>query len=128
MPSDRSFILIILIALLAASLTGCGHWKPDRWDALELGMAGALVVSTAIDYGQTSKIARNSDQYVELNPILGRHPSQDLINVYFPVGLAVELGIAHILPHPWRKSWLGLTLGGEITCVIHNHSQVGLDP
>ena len=91
------FLLFLLLIL-----PGCAHLKVDKWDAVEIGEAAALTVLMAIDHGQTSMIVRNPDRYREMNPIMGEHPSQATVNIFFPAALAFKLGVAHFLPSEWR--------------------------
>lgn len=119
-----SWPLIILLLLL---LPSCAHLKIDSWDRIELGEAAILTALMVIDYGQTSKISRNPDQFHELNPVLGEHPNQGAVNTYFPIAWAFKLAVAHFLPHDWRKVWLAVWIGESAMCVGHNANR-GLGP
>lgn len=60
------------------------HWIPCV--VLEL----AALLTLGLDWYQTVRIQRAG--HVEVNPIMGRHPSDGVIAAYFLACLAVELG------------------------------------
>ena len=117
----------LLSLILMLSITGCAHIQVDKWDAVEVGEAVALTGLMVVDVIQTSQIVRNPDLYHEINPILGEHPTQGAVNLYFVLSLAFKLSIAHFLPHPWRKAWLGLWIFESAT-TVQNNSRIGLRP
>ncbi len=65
-----------------------------------------LVFALVIDWRQTLRIARNPLTHAELNPIIGRHPTERRVNVYFAVVTAISIAgtliAARIVPEgPW---------------------------
>ena len=63
---------------------------------------GIFTALTALDMSQTLKIAREPDRYHEHNPILGNHPSESDVLIYFGVTWAAQTALVHILPSDYR--------------------------
>lgn len=74
-----------------------------------------------IDWGQTLDIADKPDEFREVNPILGEHPSKGRVNTYFALASLAKLGITHILPSKYRKWWLGFNIAVSGYCVGNNY-------
>jgi len=96
-----------LLALLVA-LPGVG-----KAAALETAYLSLL----AADYLQTRWIADNS---YELNPILGRHPSQAKVRNYFLGVAAGSLAVLEVLPSDKRRVALICMVGLEGATVARN--------
>jgi len=79
----------------------------DKWTKAEIGLQTLSTSLQIIDWGQTLDIADKPDQYSEINPIVGEHPSRGRVNTYFAVSVLSNILIAHLLPSTWRKVWLG---------------------
>lgn len=77
------------------------------------------------DWAQSRNVAANGLNYIEMNPLMGRHPSVDTVDVYF-IGTATVLGLAtHYLPSKWRKRLLtGWVVVGGIS--VGNNINVGV--
>ena len=91
----------------------------DKWDKTEIGMEIAYIGLHIVDWGQTLNIARD-DSLHEHNPALGRHPKTSQVNAMFAAGLILQPIIAHVLPHNWRKAWIGSGIILEAGCVGNN--------
>ncbi len=111
------FTLIILFGAPASAV--------DKWDRTDCILLGTMVAAEIIDWRQTRRIAEQPDRYWEINPLIGRHPSQDRVDQYFLISAVVKVGIAHVLPSQWRKIWLGIMAAGSVGCVLYNNS-IGL--
>lgn len=136
----------------------------DPWDTTDKVLAGTLIVSNVMDWAQTRYLSRHpssgrvskhvydkdgnlvyeSHNYtwggVENNPILGENPSTTKVDIYFPLWIIFQLGVAHVLPDaynvkdddswikkiPLRKAWLGGMTIWSIHTVVHNNS-IGLE-
>jgi hypothetical protein len=79
--------------------------------------------------------ARNPDQYFEYNPLLGEHPSEGRVNVYFIGWAILHPIITDILPREKtllgvqampRAFWQNISLVVSGACVINNFS-IGLN-
>jgi len=117
-PRMRTIFLIILILLLVYSPIHAA----DKWDKMDYSLLAASSVLKVIDWQQTRYIANNPDRFYEQNPILGKHPSETEVNLYFVASYAGQVIIAHYLPSKYRKCWLGLWIGMSGRNSIHNNS------
>ena len=117
------YLLILLL------LSGCSTWSTQ-----DIVMESTWQALHVIDWQQTLNVADNPDQYYELNPFIGKHPSRGKVNSsmgLYAVGHAV---ITHYIPRGWqcwklpcRTYWQGITLGTKAGIVYWNYS-VGLGP
>ena len=79
----------------------------------------------ALDYLQTLTIARNPDKWHETNPILGPHPPEEGVNLWFLI-VAVVSCIAYWYFADWRMlSIAGVAVEGYY--VVRNH-RLGIRP
>jgi hypothetical protein len=91
----------VIVAILTLSMLGCVETKP--WTKTELTMAAWAAVATAVDMSQTFQI-KDHPGMSELNPVIGPHPSDTTIAIWFPLTAAVGSVIAHYGPN--AKVWL----------------------
>lgn len=121
-------------------LTGCGNVRP--WTKTELALAGTALLVMCIDWGQTRDI-KNHPGYHEVNKILGKHPTDQRINLYFPITIALggliahygPDGLAYVMPGPWqepvrkwfRSAWLGGWTVNEAYWIKRNYD-LGIKP
>ena len=92
----------------------------DTWDRTEKGLLIASTVAMVVDWRQTVYIANHPGRYWECNPILGRHPSEREVNLYFVGAVIGKIIVAHILPSKWRKIWLTGMMVVSVGCVGNN--------
>lgn len=88
----------------------------DTTDWVMLSTYGVLDI---IDHKQTSKI--DDKNMEELNPLLGKHPSQRKINQAFIIGGLAFLGAACYIENPYRKWFLSGALGAKGITVYWNY-------
>ena len=100
----------LLLVILILSLSACVETKP--WTKTELAFGIAAGATTAADWSQTREISLHPDRWLEMNFIMGAHPSLQTVDHYFIVTSLIGLAIAHygpnvadILPESWRKPW-----------------------
>ncbi len=121
-------IAVILMALLLVSCSSVSYkWtKSDK-----IGQIMALTALTA-DWMQTKYIATHGNEYREMNPILGEHPSKGQVNAYFAGLAAFNVGASMILPSKIvinddivfkpRLMWQTSTFLGHGYAVISNYN------
>lgn len=109
----------ILVCLL---LCGCAT---DPWTRNQKIMYGASLGLKAIDYGQTLDIASKPEEYDEINPMIGEHPSRGRVTSYFIGSTIVHTLISHVLPTKYRTTWLLSSIVVSAYLVNHNYS-IGL--
>lgn len=102
---------LLCVAILL--LSGCASWTPQ-----EKMLGGFSCLAAAADGYTTIRFLNNPDNY-EMNPILGKHPSDTEVIMYMITSQFIALTIAHFLPQ--YRSWI---LGGKTTVnlgfAIHN--------
>jgi len=83
-------------------------------------LEGAPPTLLGLDWLQTSYIASHPKEFAELNPILGKHPSQADVNRYF-VATMLLYGLGRMfLPDPWDKRMRDATIYVQAPNVARN--------
>jgi len=70
-------------------------------------------------------ITAHPDKRAEINPVLGKHPSREKVNIYMGVGALAHMGVSHLLVTVWPKAvpyWEYVTIGGTLACDVNNLS------
>ncbi|HUC01523.1 MAG TPA: hypothetical protein VMA75_01300 [Candidatus Paceibacterota bacterium] len=94
------------------------------WTVSDGILEGTLLALGAVDCVQTLEASGSSSQYVELNPILGSHPSKGSVFAYFGGMGAAQVGVSAIL-HRRTRRWETLAfLGMETYAVIGNSGAI----
>ena len=118
--THKAIYALILICIVTASCAN-RHWTKE--DTYRQGAATALL---AIEWVQTKDLGnRYNEGYFETNPGLGKYPSQDEIDQCFAMVALGSLGIAYILPDPYRKYFQVFYIGYESNQIRHNR-EIGL--
>jgi hypothetical protein len=93
-----------------------------QWTSEQKTLAGVALVATAIDYGQTRFIAKNTWTQHETNPFMARYPSMGSVNTHFIVlPIAAYLILDNISSE--NRTWaLRMISAVEIGFVAHNYS------
>jgi len=103
------------------------------WDKEDTVMQVAVVSLLLADMSQTLYISDHGDEYRELNPILGEHPSKNEVYTYFALGIIAHTAISYLIekipfienPKKWRRIWQGsfiIVEGG----VVARNSMIGI--
>lgn len=112
---SRMAALTALVALLAAPAHGA-----DPWSARDVALQATYTALHVMDWGQTRYIATHPERHFERNPLLGRHPHKDKVDLYFAGTLVAHTVVTHLLPKEWRPWWQGVTIALEGSCVGWN--------
>ena len=75
-----------------------------------------------IDMMQTIEIVQHDDLYYETNPILGKHPQQHEVIIYFMLRGYSHYRITQWLPEKFRMPWLTISVLPQIPIIEHNHN------
>ena len=110
----KSTILFLFIALL---FTSCASPRP--WTKQEKIAAGFFLLAHSADAITTSQLTDNGNY--EINPILGKHPSDTKISVYFSLTAIGALIVSHFNPD-FRKPLLYGYGALNAGLAIHNYS------
>ena len=102
--------IIYILMLFSLSITPAigSEWsKQDTYREL------AWTAILALDYKQTLTIVNDPSKYEEYNPLLGKHPSQRKVEIYFASCAIIHPIISYYLPPQYRKWWQYITIGVE---------------
>jgi len=114
-------ILPATLALLLL-LPSCATLKPhpEPWDKTDKILAAYFIVGHTADAYTTERCLDHPDRFYEKNRILGKHPKDHEIVVYFSVTGVGALLIAHLYPEirPWL---LGAYGSVGFYCAHHNY-------
>jgi hypothetical protein len=97
------------------------------WTSEDVYRQMAFITVSAIDWRQTQRIANSPEKWRELNPVLGEHPTQKRVNVYFFSAIVAHTVIAALLPKECRKNWQYFWTGAQGAAVSWNYRQ-GIKP
>jgi len=102
------WVTVAILALLLFS--SCAYIKPNprSWTMEEKQAAVYSIVGHALDAYTTEKFLENPCTY-EKNPILGKHPKDGEIIVYFAATEIIALTVAHFWP--WTRKPLLFSYG-----------------
>jgi hypothetical protein len=90
-----------------------------EWSATDRALLVSAYAAELADYGLTMDIKRHPGLR-ELNPILGAHPSDAKVTVYFAGAAAATWALASALPPVYRAAYLGGVVVVECAIVAHN--------
>ncbi len=119
--------LFVLIVFLCCT-TQQAHAQRLDWWTKDDTTNNLLVASNSlilIDWAQTREIADN-DNYYEVNPHLGRHPSSGDVNRYFLGSLALHNLIGAMLPRRLKRYYYGSQFAYRLS-IVGNNAQIGID-
>lgn len=108
-------VAAVLILCLAASPTFAEDWTTV--DTTRQAVYSALHVA---DWLQTRYIAQHP-AYYETNPILGKHPSVSIVDLYFVGTLIAHAVVSNLLEGKYRHIWQYATTALEATMVGNNY-------
>ena len=110
----------------------------DPWTWGDTAAEAAYLTLHALDWGQTNDIVspiawhklpgggawREQKTYHETNPFLGHNPSRGRVATYFLSTAGLHVGLARVLPAPWRRAFQVGTIGLE-GWVVGRNAQMG---
>lgn len=112
--------LLLLLGIILFSDAKADDWtkadtiRQTTWTALHIA-----------DMGTTLDISRNCDKYIELNPILGKCPSQEKVVGFFLLTGWLHYEVSQLLSPKDRKIWQYITIANTGYWVQNNLS-IGL--
>jgi len=116
---------LISIVILLIAFPACAA---DQWSKQDIALEITWLAVHAVDWAQTRYIADHPGTYYEQNPVFGKHPSTDKVDLMFLTGALVHIGITHFLPADYRPYFQSGTIGLSLMCIINNKSKgIGLN-
>lgn len=119
----RYFAGVLALSIL---FSGCASLRPSQrtWTKEEK-LAGAFFVAGRLaDAYTTERCLDYPERFYEMNPLLGRHPSDKKLVVYFSLTTAFALTAAHFFPDLRYPILLG---GGGLGFGLAYHNKRLLD-
>lgn len=118
--------IVLIFSLAFWLLVGC-IYESSAEDAplVQDPLLWTAEATLAADWLQTRQIALHPEKYYEINPLIGPHPSQGLVNSYFALCALAEYKSASYLPKREREWFLLALTSMEASYVAHNW-RVGL--
>jgi hypothetical protein len=107
-----------LLLALSLTVTPC-----DDWSTGQLVAEGTVVAAMAEDYHQTLQF-KHYPALHEVNPLLGKYPSDTKIKRYFGSALVGQIALADLLGSSNRSLFLGGVLILEIGTVASNRHKL----
>jgi len=109
----------VSILLFFFVLMGCA--TPTEWTKGDKIAAGYFLLGHTADFLTTERNLDGTDtfSFYEMNPILGKHPSDTELMFYVSLSAIGGLMIAHFCPK-YRKLMLGAYGTANWGCAIHN--------
>jgi len=91
----------------------------DSWSTTDKSLFVAHTALVVADWGQTRYISQHPDQFEEMNPILGPHPSQRNVDLFFLTQLVGSYYLIDYFKNDRTSILIGLTVVRGAT-VQHN--------
>jgi hypothetical protein len=136
MPAKSFSVRVIRdSAIMATVFATWAVFRCSSWTAAEIAREAAWEGLNTIDNRQSVQAARQPDHYRELNPILGEHPTEKALNLYFTAWVLLHPAITHALAREKtifgiqtrpRALWQNISLSVSGGCVANNFG-IGLN-
>lgn len=110
--------------LLALTLLTGYAQAADPFTKGQVAGIAALGLVTYQDYKQTLDIKNHPGMY-EVNPLLGRHPSDERVRNYFVGASLTTLAVLYVMPSKYRKYVIVGGLAMELS-VTQGNKRLGL--
>lgn len=111
-----------VICLLLFFANNCfADWKD--WSDSDKGMFVASTVAITADWMTTRYYSNHKNEFptaYESNPILGKYPSSDKVDVYFVAMIVSNYYIADWVPKEYRGFYLGIRTGAHASAAMGN--------
>jgi len=108
-------VLGLLYLMLNSSASMAASWGQNDSQRQWL-----YLTAHGLDWLQTRYIANHNEAYYETNPILGREPSQEKVDIYFLSTALLHSWLAYSLRPQYRKWFQYSTIVMETGYVGHN--------
>ncbi len=94
--------------------------QSNEWTSADTLRETVYFAVDAMDWAQTRNVSRHPDQFGESNPILGFHPSEHKVDLFFISAAFVHYEIAKWLPAEPRAMFQYATIIFEVDTVRNN--------
>jgi len=111
----------ILIFLFTLS---CTH-MPPRLTKPEKIIVAANTALVFVDYRQTLHIAKHTNEFYELNPVLGEYPDEGEVTRYMICWAALQIAAIYLCP-PKYRTYLGIAMVSVNAHNIYRNNMEGV--
>ncbi len=113
------------LLLLAMPVSACAADDWFSWDKTNTILQVPMTLTMTVDMMPTLSIDYYSGSPTdpgayEVNPILGRHPSDSEIVTYFVGMLATRILVTWVLPPRWSHVFQGMFIVHDVGIIVHN--------
>jgi hypothetical protein len=109
----------MLLVLLISGTAAADRWRPpNASEIVMLGIQHSLII---VDVWQTLDL-RNHPEAIEVNPLLGKHPSTSVLLLAGAGSIAATSVAWYALPPPWRSFLPGVVSVILFRAVVVNRS------
>lgn len=108
----------LTLVILPCLLLGCAT---DPWTKEDVQKETAWMILHTIDWGQTRYAMERPDEFKELNPLLGNHPSKGRINTFMGATALGHVLLTHCLDSKERPVWQYISIGIKAGVVGNNY-------
>ena len=112
--------IIGLHVIIFCLITLCTYAHAAEMTKKDLLLESTWMALHFVDWRQTVHVAKHPQEFEEMNPILGRHPSVGRVNLYMAAGMVLHPLVSYVLPQPYKKWWQYVTIGLSGGCVVNN--------
>ena len=90
----------LTVVILLFSVVGCSHLKPHPrpWTQTEKLVAVYFITAHTLDAYTTERHQDYPDRFYERNRVLGRHPKDEEIAIYFCISGLAAIIVSHYYP------------------------------
>jgi len=98
----------------------------DEWSGKDTAWEATCLVLMMADWAQTSNMVHrgfllDGKEVNEINPILGRRPDSQKVDLYFASAILTHVGMSYLLPNPYRRYFQMGTVGLELFIIGNNY-------
>lgn len=112
--------LLALLMMISTSV----YADFDSWSTTDKSLFAAHTALVVADWGQTRYISQHPDRYQETNPILGPHPQQQSVDLFFLTQLIGSYYLLDYFKNDRTVLLIGLTIARGVT--VQNNAQLGV--
>lgn len=121
-PGQLGWLARVVVLVVVLAVSGCAslYPHPRRWTGEEKALAGFFVLAHVMDGYTTERCQDHPERFYEVNPLLGKHPEDSEIALYFSVTGVGALVLAHLYPE-LRVPLLGGYGALNFGCTVYNY-------
>lgn len=117
----KSIIFLSALVIMSVLATSCCSQPFKDWSKADSVRQVSYTTLHVTDWLQTRQGICGSDDFRELNPVLGPDPSKTEVDIWMGSTLILQTMMAGWLKPEYRPLWQYMWIGAEASTVAHNH-------